>query len=158
MLGGQDERCWLKSEFSYKKLIRSTWQEIPWWNDNVQLLPPTPWLSWKCQWCANGQKATGFYSLILKLGLWPVFSAVLWQDALAALAEVAYVDMLEGDTECHVRFKTPEDAQAVMKSYKEIQIKNTWKFEVLTGKTSFLNGSTGEGLKRCGKECTVWKL
>ncbi|KFO90436.1 La-related protein 7, partial [Buceros rhinoceros silvestris] len=55
------------------------------------------------------------------------------KDALAALAEVAYVDMLEGDTECHVRFKTPEDAQAVMKSYKEIQIKNTWKFEVLTG-------------------------
>ncbi|NXT72957.1 LARP7 protein, partial [Chaetops frenatus] len=55
------------------------------------------------------------------------------QDALALLAEVAYVDMLEGDTECHVRFKTPEDAQTVMKSYKEIQIKNNWKFEVLTG-------------------------
>ncbi|NXV78499.1 LARP7 protein, partial [Atlantisia rogersi] len=55
------------------------------------------------------------------------------KDALAVLAEVAYVDMLEGDTECHVRFKTPEDAQAVMKSYKEIQIKNNWKFEVLTG-------------------------
>ncbi|NXX69917.1 LARP7 protein, partial [Spizella passerina] len=55
------------------------------------------------------------------------------QDALAVLAEVAYVDMLEGDTECHVRFKTPEDAQTVMKSHKEIQIKNNWKFEVLTG-------------------------
>ncbi|KAM6270106.1 la-related protein 7 isoform 1-T3 [Porphyrio hochstetteri] len=55
------------------------------------------------------------------------------KDALAVLAEVAYVDMLEGDTECHVRFKTPEDAQVVMKSYKEIQIKNNWKFEVLTG-------------------------
>uniref|UniRef100_U3JE03 La-related protein 7 n=1 Tax=Ficedula albicollis TaxID=59894 RepID=U3JE03_FICAL len=55
------------------------------------------------------------------------------KDALAVLAEVAYVDMLEGDTECHVRFKTPEDAQTVMKSYKEIQIKNNWKFEVLTG-------------------------
>ncbi|NXX12299.1 LARP7 protein, partial [Podargus strigoides] len=55
------------------------------------------------------------------------------KDALAVLAEVAYVDMLEGDTECHVRFKTPEDAQIVMKSYKEIQIKNNWKFEVLTG-------------------------
>lgn len=62
------------------------------------------------------------------------------------LAEVAYVDMLEGDTECHVRFKTPEDAQTVMKSYKEIQIKNNWKFEVLTGKTSFFHGSTGEAL------------
>ncbi|NXQ53626.1 LARP7 protein, partial [Anthoscopus minutus] len=55
------------------------------------------------------------------------------KDALAVLAEVAYVDMLEGDTECHVRFKTPEDAQTVMKSYKEIQIKNNWKFEVLSG-------------------------
>ncbi|NWH67085.1 LARP7 protein, partial [Geococcyx californianus] len=55
------------------------------------------------------------------------------KDALAVLADVAYVDMLEGDTECHVRFKTPEDAQIVMKSYKEIQIKNNWKFEVLAG-------------------------
>ncbi|NXK10913.1 LARP7 protein, partial [Herpetotheres cachinnans] len=55
------------------------------------------------------------------------------KDALAVLADVAYVDMLEGDTECHVRFSTPEDAQIVMRSYKEIQIKNNWKFEVLTG-------------------------
>uniref|UniRef100_A0A8B9P9L1 La-related protein 7 n=1 Tax=Apteryx owenii TaxID=8824 RepID=A0A8B9P9L1_APTOW len=55
------------------------------------------------------------------------------KDALTMMAAVAYVDMLEGDTECHVRFNTPEDAQTVMKSYKEIQIKNNWKFEVLTG-------------------------
>ncbi|NXU55924.1 LARP7 protein, partial [Turnix velox] len=55
------------------------------------------------------------------------------KDALAVLADVAYVDMLERDTECHVRFKTPEDAQTVVKSYKEIQIKNNWKLEVLTG-------------------------
>ncbi|XP_050176533.1 la-related protein 7 isoform X2 [Myiozetetes cayanensis] len=55
------------------------------------------------------------------------------KDALAVLAEVAYVDMLEGDTECHVRFKTPEDAQTVLKSHKEIQIKNNCKFEILTG-------------------------
>ncbi|NXL62958.1 LARP7 protein, partial [Chordeiles acutipennis] len=55
------------------------------------------------------------------------------KDALALLADVAYVDKLEGDTECHVRFQTPEDAQIVMKSHKEIQIKNNWKFEVLTG-------------------------
>ncbi|XP_066852565.1 la-related protein 7 isoform X2 [Anser cygnoides] len=55
------------------------------------------------------------------------------KDALALLADVAYVDMLEGDTECHVRFNTPEDAQTVMKSHKEIQIKNNWKYEVLTG-------------------------
>ncbi|NXG81714.1 LARP7 protein, partial [Stercorarius parasiticus] len=55
------------------------------------------------------------------------------KDALAVLADVAYVDMLEGDTECHVRLNTPEDAQIVVKSYKEIQIKNNWKLEVLTG-------------------------
>ncbi|NXJ64149.1 LARP7 protein, partial [Rostratula benghalensis] len=55
------------------------------------------------------------------------------KNALAVLADVAYVDMLEGDTECHARFNTPEDAQIVMKSYKELQIKNNWKFEVLTG-------------------------
>lgn len=67
---------------------------------------------------------------------------MLWQDALALLADVAYVDMLEGDTECHIRFNTPEDAQTVMKSHKEIQIKNNWKYEVLTGKI-FFSCSTG---------------
>lgn len=51
------------------------------------------------------------------------------------LADVAYVDMLEGDTECHVRFNTPEDAQTVMKSHKDLQIKNNWKYEILTGKS-----------------------
>ncbi|XP_006025607.1 la-related protein 7 [Alligator sinensis] len=55
------------------------------------------------------------------------------KDVLAVIANVAYVDMLEGDTECHVRFKTPEDAQVVMKACKEVQIKNSWKLEVLTG-------------------------
>uniref|UniRef100_G1NEP5 La-related protein 7 n=1 Tax=Meleagris gallopavo TaxID=9103 RepID=G1NEP5_MELGA len=55
------------------------------------------------------------------------------KDALAMLADVAYVDMLEGDTECHVRFNTPEDAQTVMKSHKDLQIKNNWKYEILTG-------------------------
>nr|XP_025038484.1 la-related protein 7 isoform X3 [Pelodiscus sinensis] len=55
------------------------------------------------------------------------------KDTLATIADVAYVDMLEGDTECHVRFKTPEDAQIVMKAHKEIQIKNNWKLEILTG-------------------------
>ncbi|KAM9381984.1 la-related protein 7 [Phaethornis superciliosus] len=55
------------------------------------------------------------------------------KDTLAVLADVSYVDMLQGDTECHVRFQTPEDAQIVMKSYKEKQIKNNWKCEILTG-------------------------
>ncbi|NWU94897.1 LARP7 protein, partial [Upupa epops] len=55
------------------------------------------------------------------------------KDTLAMLAEAAYVDMLDGDTECHVRFQTPEDAQTVVKSYKEIQLKTNWKLEILSG-------------------------
>lgn len=60
----------------------------------------------------------------------------LSQDILATLADVAYVDLLEGDNECHVRLKTPEDAQTLLKSHKEIQAKNNWKLEILSGKFS----------------------
>ncbi|XP_068137381.1 la-related protein 7 [Hyperolius riggenbachi] len=52
---------------------------------------------------------------------------------LSAVCEVMYVDMLEGDTECHARFNTPEDAQAVMKERTELQNKHNWKLQVLTG-------------------------
>uniref|UniRef100_A0A2K6FXF6 XRRM domain-containing protein n=1 Tax=Propithecus coquereli TaxID=379532 RepID=A0A2K6FXF6_PROCO len=55
------------------------------------------------------------------------------QDTLAAISEVVYVDLLEGDTECHARFKTPEDAQAVINAYAEIKKKHCWKLEVLAG-------------------------
>ncbi|XP_015267368.1 PREDICTED: la-related protein 7 isoform X2 [Gekko japonicus] len=55
------------------------------------------------------------------------------KDILATLADVAYVDLLEGDNECHVRLKTPEDAQTLLKSHKEIQAKNNWKLEILSG-------------------------
>ncbi|XP_028932828.1 la-related protein 7 isoform X2 [Ornithorhynchus anatinus] len=55
------------------------------------------------------------------------------RDTLAVISNVVYVDMLEGDTECHVRYKTPEDAQAIMKACTEIQKKHNWKFEVLSG-------------------------
>ncbi|XP_048365208.1 la-related protein 7 isoform X1 [Sphaerodactylus townsendi] len=55
------------------------------------------------------------------------------KDILAALADVAYVDLLEGDNECHARLKTPEDAQTVLKSHKELQTKNNWKLEILSG-------------------------
>lgn len=57
------------------------------------------------------------------------------QDMLAAISEVVYVDLLEGDTECHVRFKTPEAALAVMNGHTEIKKKYNWKLEVLSGKT-----------------------
>nr|7SLP_B Chain B, La-related protein 7 [Homo sapiens]7SLQ_B Chain B, La-related protein 7 [Homo sapiens] len=55
------------------------------------------------------------------------------RDTLAAISEVLYVDLLEGDTECHARFKTPEDAQAVINAYTEINKKHCWKLEILSG-------------------------
>ncbi|KAB0407190.1 hypothetical protein E2I00_014056, partial [Balaenoptera physalus] len=55
------------------------------------------------------------------------------RDTLAAISEVVYVDLLEGDTECHARFKTPEDAQAVINAYTEIKKKHCWKLEILSG-------------------------
>ncbi|XP_066488708.1 la-related protein 7 [Tiliqua scincoides] len=54
------------------------------------------------------------------------------KDALAVLADVAYVDLLQGDTECHVRLRTTKDAQKII-SHKELQTKNGWKFEILSG-------------------------
>ncbi|KFO27965.1 La-related protein 7 [Fukomys damarensis] len=54
------------------------------------------------------------------------------RDMLAAIS-VVYVDLLEGDTECHARFKTPEAAQAVMNGHTEIKKKHGWKLEVLSG-------------------------
>jgi La-related protein 7 len=54
---------------------------------------------------------------------------------LATISEVVYIDLLEGDTECHARFKTPEDAQAVMNAQTEIRKKHSWNLEVLSGKT-----------------------
>ncbi|KAH0615931.1 hypothetical protein JD844_026583 [Phrynosoma platyrhinos] len=55
------------------------------------------------------------------------------KDMLATLASVAYVDLLEGDTECHVRLKTPEDAKILIKAHKDLQTKSNWKLEILSG-------------------------
>ncbi|XP_051865991.1 la-related protein 7 isoform X2 [Pristis pectinata] len=55
------------------------------------------------------------------------------KDVLMKSSEVLYVDLLEGDTEGHVRFKTPADAQTVMKAHREIQSKYNWKLELLSG-------------------------
>ncbi|XP_036046878.1 la-related protein 7 isoform X2 [Onychomys torridus] len=55
------------------------------------------------------------------------------RDILATISEVVYVDLLEGDTECHARFKTPEDAQAVMNAQTEIRKKHCWNLELLSG-------------------------
>lgn len=55
------------------------------------------------------------------------------RDTLATISEVVYVDLLEGDTECHARFKTPEDAQAVMNVQTELKKKHCWNLELLSG-------------------------
>lgn len=55
------------------------------------------------------------------------------KDTLAAVSDVVYVDLLEGDTECHVRFKSPEDAQAVTNAQADMKKKHCWKLEILSG-------------------------
>ncbi|XP_067895808.1 la-related protein 7 [Heterodontus francisci] len=55
------------------------------------------------------------------------------KDALTETSEVLYVDLLEGDTEGHARFKSPADAQTVMRVQRELQSKYNWKLELLSG-------------------------
>ncbi|XP_078262564.1 la-related protein 7 isoform X2 [Rhinoraja longicauda] len=56
------------------------------------------------------------------------------KDALMeSSVDVLYVDMIDGDTEGHARFKIPADAQTVMKAHREIQRKYNWKLELLSG-------------------------
>ncbi|XP_018615288.1 la-related protein 7 isoform X2 [Scleropages formosus] len=55
------------------------------------------------------------------------------KDVLSEVSAVAYVDILEGDAEGHVRFKTPKDAKAVMAYRSKIQKKHSWKLELLSG-------------------------
>ncbi|XP_018106914.1 la-related protein 7 isoform X2 [Xenopus laevis] len=55
------------------------------------------------------------------------------KDAFSGVCEVVYVDMLEGDTECHVRFKSPEDAQTALKARSDLQGKHNWKLQILSG-------------------------
>lgn len=63
----------------------------------------------------------------------PLPGRKLIRDTLAAISEVVYVDLLEGDTECHARFKTPEDAQAVVSACAEMRKKHSWELEILSG-------------------------
>ncbi|KAJ8262090.1 hypothetical protein GJAV_G00162060 [Gymnothorax javanicus] len=55
------------------------------------------------------------------------------KDTLSEVSAVVYVDILEGDAEGHVRFKTPEDAKAVITARSEILRKHNWKLEILSG-------------------------
>uniref|UniRef100_A0AAY3ZXA0 La-related protein 7 n=1 Tax=Denticeps clupeoides TaxID=299321 RepID=A0AAY3ZXA0_9TELE len=55
------------------------------------------------------------------------------KDALSGVSAVMYVDILEGDAEGHIRFRTPEDAKAVITAQHELQKKYSWKLDILSG-------------------------
>ncbi|XP_067288366.1 la-related protein 7 [Pseudorasbora parva] len=55
------------------------------------------------------------------------------KDLLSEVSAVAYVDILDGDAEGHVRFKSPEDAQTVITAQSEFQKKYNWNLELLSG-------------------------
>uniref|UniRef100_H3CP02 La-related protein 7 n=1 Tax=Tetraodon nigroviridis TaxID=99883 RepID=H3CP02_TETNG len=55
------------------------------------------------------------------------------KDALSRLSPVAYVDVLEGDAEGHVRFHSPEDARAACEGRAALQKELGWRLEVISG-------------------------
>ena len=48
------------------------------------------------------------------------------------------MDTLEGDSEGHVRFKTPEEAQAVVKDRSAVAKEHGWTLDLLSGENRFL--------------------
>ncbi|XP_056156476.1 la-related protein 7 [Lampris incognitus] len=63
----------------------------------------------------------------------PLPSRKLIKDALEKISQVAYIDILDGDAEGHIRFKTPEDTKALIDKSAEIQKQHSWKLEILSG-------------------------
>lgn len=55
------------------------------------------------------------------------------KDAISKVAPVAYVDILEGDVEGHIRFQTPEDAKAISNAKEQLLREHAWKLEILKG-------------------------
>ncbi|KAM3857691.1 LOW QUALITY PROTEIN: la-related protein 7 [Diretmus argenteus] len=55
------------------------------------------------------------------------------KDALSKISPVAYIDILDGDAEGHIRFTTPEEAKAVIDASAQLQKEYSWKLEVLSG-------------------------
>ncbi|XP_070785924.1 la-related protein 7 [Enoplosus armatus] len=55
------------------------------------------------------------------------------KDALCKISPVAYIDILDGDAEGHIRFHTPEEAKAVGDARAELQKEHSWKLEILSG-------------------------
>ncbi|XP_042584312.1 la-related protein 7 isoform X2 [Cyprinus carpio] len=55
------------------------------------------------------------------------------KDSLSEMSAVAYVDILDGDKEGYIRFKSPEGAQTVITARSELQKKYNWNVELLSG-------------------------
>lgn len=63
----------------------------------------------------------------------PLPSKKCIKDSLCEVSAVAYVDILDGDAEGHIRFKSPEDAQAIITARSELQKKYKWNLDLLSG-------------------------
>ncbi|XP_028284909.1 la-related protein 7 [Parambassis ranga] len=63
----------------------------------------------------------------------PLPGRTIIKDALCKISPVAYVDILEGDAEGHIRFHSPEDAKAVSDVRVELLKEHKWKLEILSG-------------------------
>lgn len=63
----------------------------------------------------------------------PLPTRKIIKDALCKISQVAYVDILEGDAEGHIRFHTPEEAKAVSDVKAELHKEHSWKLEILSG-------------------------
>ncbi|CAG5929300.1 unnamed protein product [Menidia menidia] len=55
------------------------------------------------------------------------------KESLCKISPVAYIDILEGDAEGHIRFHTPEEAKAICDVKAQLQKEHGWKLEVLKG-------------------------
>ncbi|XP_047429260.1 la-related protein 7 [Mugil cephalus] len=55
------------------------------------------------------------------------------KEALSKISPVAYIDILEGDAEGHIRFHTPDEAKAVSDRKSELHKKHNWNLEILSG-------------------------
>ncbi|XP_024144107.1 la-related protein 7 [Oryzias melastigma] len=63
----------------------------------------------------------------------PLPARKILKETLCQVSKVAYVDLLDGDSECYIRFCTPEGAKAVCDARAELQKEHSWKLEILAG-------------------------
>nr|XP_015801994.2 la-related protein 7 [Nothobranchius furzeri]XP_054603495.1 la-related protein 7 [Nothobranchius furzeri] len=63
----------------------------------------------------------------------PLPSRKIIKDTLSKISPVAYVDILEGDVEGHIRFHTSEEAKAVCNVKEDLQKEHSWKLQILKG-------------------------